>query len=146
MIVSVSLYLQPLSRVPNPGNTLYYWENAGYFAWKMNTGAPCSPDELVNLESAPIGGWHGQAYQFTAAYVDGHAASTHIEGHIWPHPHLPYYPTIIQRDYDDAHFRFGCAVVRGENWQIDTLPAALPRTGIPLADWEGSGSGDHPVE
>ena len=67
---------------------------------------------------------------------------------MWPPPHLAYYPELFQGHPDppDGLPPFFCAIVRGENWQLDTLPAALARTGISNADWEGSGSGDHPVE
>ncbi|MCH7527103.1 MAG: hypothetical protein IID39_06685, partial [Planctomycetes bacterium] len=146
-VLSYSPYLHPLSRIPNPGNTLYYLENAGYFAWLMEPDSYRNSNawkSRVNLESAPVGGWHGQRSQFTVAYVDGHAASTHIEGHMDPPPHLAYYPSQFPYEHGDyPHYAAG--IIRGENWQLDVLPAPPARTDVRSSDWV-PGTMQHPIE
>ncbi|MCH7525890.1 MAG: hypothetical protein IID39_00500 [Planctomycetes bacterium] len=144
--MSASVYFHPVSRVPNPGNTLYYWENAGGFAWAVEDESGCFHPDFWNFESAPVGGWHGGVYRFTASYVDGHAASIHMEGRIYPPPYvdLPAIPGYPDEPEIDRYFGL-CSVIRGPGWQLDVLPAAPVPTNISPGDY-GEGSRQTPVE
>ncbi len=109
-------FLRALSRVPTPGRTLMYLENAGRFAPRRQLVSTCSstPPLGVNMIE-PIRGWHGRNFLFNAAYVDGHVARTFIDGHL-PPPDISRYP--LSGDYQN----WRCVIYRGKGWQVDTLP------------------------
>ncbi len=124
---SNSAFLKPISRVPNPADTIYFIENAGRFAWRKNYGADgCSSlsGPLGNDVETIIKGWHGKPWEFAASFVDGHGAMTHIEGHNQPQPQLSSYPD------GDSYGTWHCVIIRGQNWQEDTLPAPPVLTDI----------------
>ncbi len=128
---SNAAFLKPLSRIPNAANTLYIIENAGRYAARKNYGAS-DGGACSYLSGLPTGdtvetvikGWHGKPWEFAASYVDGHAAMVHMAGHIQPQPHLSHYPN--GRTWEN----YRCVIMRGPNWQIDTLPATPVPTGI----------------
>ncbi len=133
MLRSNSSFLKPISRVPNPANTIYFIENCGRFGWRRSYGT----DGCSFLSGGPTGddietvikGWHGQPWYFAAAFVDAHAAMVKIEGHTIPQPTLPSYPPGPDgspRNWGNWH----CVIIRGLNWQQDTLPAPAVATTI----------------
>jgi prepilin-type N-terminal cleavage/methylation domain-containing protein len=138
--------LRPISRVPNPANTVYYMENAGRFAWLLETGEfvghprwSCVHDVdaywLSNTE--PIKGWHGRPLHFTTAFVDAHASVVEMEGRRWPPPQLASYPypsrfKVISGDLRKNYGGvWNCVIIRGKGWQLDCLPAPVLPSGIP---------------
>lgn len=142
---SNSSFLKPISRVPNPANTIYFMENCGRFAYRKNYGE----DDCSFLSGGPLGtdvesvikGWHGKPWQFVASFVDGHASVVNIEGHTHPQPQLSSYPArgAVDGDYQGYH----CVIIRGQGWQKDTLPAPPVQTNIECG---GSGVPVNPIE
>jgi len=127
---SNSAFLKPISRVPNPANTLYFIENVGKFGWRLNYGIDgCRLLSGANAQDVDtvIKGWHGRPWHFQVGYVDGHAATIKMEGHQHPQPKLSSYPD-CQPDADTGSIEqcwssWHCVIIRGPGWQIDTLPA-----------------------
>lgn len=126
-----SPFLRSISRVPNPGNTVYYTENSGRFGWHINLkdkGPNCEsltdgPHYSVSDDSSVVKGWHGRPFEFAVSFVDGHARVVKMEGHILPPPHLSSYPQLM--DYGALGYsEWFCHIMRGKGWQIDTFPAA----------------------
>ncbi len=119
---SNSAALRPLSRVPNPSNTIYYEENVGrsaFFADPQGFGGSCGsspyPDSVIH-------GWHGRDWIFNVAFADAHAGTVKMKG--FENPHLAEYPA---RSY--SYWR--CVIIRGPGYQKDTLPSPPVLTGIP---------------
>jgi len=127
---SNSPYLHRVSDLSAPSRTLSYYENNGRYAWSA---------EPTHLECLAIGGqpaipgivegWHGLDWTFNAAFIDGHA-----EGIFMKSFDNPYVEGV---NYD----QFFCVIIRGDNWQIDTLPASRVASGQILdssnrASWE----------
>lgn len=131
-LFSNSSFLKPLSRVPNPANTVYFMENCGRFGWRINYGTTDDCQFLSgDTPEAPerdIIGWHQKPYVFNVAYVDGHASVVTMRGHNHPQARLSSYPAWKGRptDYDFWH----CVINRGKDWQLDTLPAPPVDSGI----------------
>jgi prepilin-type N-terminal cleavage/methylation domain-containing protein len=130
---SNSAFLKPISRVPNPANTIYFIENVGRFGFRKNYGL----DGCGSLSGAlgkdvdtVIKGWHGRPWYFQASFVDGHAATIKMEGHQQPQPYLSSYPNCTE-EYERCHQYWHCVIFRGPGWQIDTLPAPSVPTQIP---------------
>ncbi|MHC4091330.1 MAG: hypothetical protein ACYSVY_13825 [Planctomycetota bacterium] len=118
--------LRPLSRIPNPSNTLYYEENVGRDAfWAEPQGYPgCAepspfPDSVVH-------GWHGctqktKDWLFNVSFADAHAGTVKMKG--YQNPHLSEYP---QWDYS-----YWCRIIcRGPGYQRDTLPSPTVHTEV----------------
>ena len=137
---SNSSFLKPISRVPNPANTLYFMENAGRFGYRANSGLNgCGGGASGSLGSdvlTVIKGWHGRAYTFQVSFVDGHAGTVRMEGHQVPAPVLGRYPSgapcCCPNGGEGAacHTCWRCVIFRGRGWQIDTLPAPSVVTNI----------------
>lgn len=137
---SNSPYMRPISRIPTPARTLYYEENIGRWAWAVRR-EPC---QIVQPGVDPgitkvIRGWHGADWTFNRAFADGHAdyqkvivEGTEDAGGYFQHyrpEHLDSYPAF--GDIVDTTFDFyRCIIVRGPNWQKDTLPQATIETGL----------------
>jgi prepilin-type N-terminal cleavage/methylation domain-containing protein/prepilin-type processing-associated H-X9-DG protein len=123
---SNSPYLRPLSRIPNPANTLYYEENVGRFAW-MRYPDPCP---IADVEGVPARarGWHGNWWNFQVAFADGHAGYIVMNG--YQPVHLSHYP-LNEYGYQHSYETLQCVIVRGDNWQKDTLPAPAVFTNHP---------------
>lgn len=148
---SNSMYRRPMSRVPNPANTLMYYENAArYAAYANNSIANGGEYEQTDCfwpyayGAFTAKGYHGQDFHFNAAFGDGHAAYVKIKGHGLVH----YAEGVVA-----ATNR--CILHRGIGYQWDTLPAALVpthkkrygdiegHTDSPRPDTSGGGSGDY---
>ncbi len=131
-LMSNSPFLRPISRVPNPGNTILIMENCGLFAWRMNYGIDgCeSLSGVLGTDVATrVLGWHGSPWVFATAFVDGHAGLTRMEGHEHPQAHLLRYPG-CDGDLDQCYDGYHCTIIRGPGWQMDTLPAPPIATDI----------------
>ncbi len=143
--VSIGPLLRPISRVPNPANTVYYMENAGRFAWVFHlserrfvyTGCLSPREDPWRCNDEHIKGWHGRPFHFTTAFVDGHAGVAKMEGRQWPPPELRKYPLLTTNAIDARwlegrrlYHQWACATIRGPGWQLDCLPAAPVASGI----------------
>ncbi len=155
---SNSMYMRPLSRVPNPSNTVLYWENAARFAsWAPN------PEEYdqegcywgtglyarAASENMEARGFHSQPWHFNVSFGDGHATWIKIKGH-------GQVEGIAHQLNNNGFCRpsgggstCDCVLIRGLGWQLDTLPArpvpmeqkigapsSGPVSGTPGAEWE----------
>ncbi len=120
--------LRPLSRIPNPSNTLYYEENVGRYAfWAEPQGSPGCDDSSPFPDSV-VHGWHGRDWIFNVSFVDAHASAVKMKG--YQNPHLSEYP-----QYDYPHW---CRVIcRGPGYQRDTLPSPDVPTSIPCTTAAG---------
>ena len=127
---SNSPYLRPVSRIPNPANTLYYEENCGRFAFKADPQPEaCDYEPVYDI----VHGWHGRDWNFNAAFADGHAKTIRIKGVAVPPPHLASYPNCPPWCYQT----WDCVIIRGEGWQIDTLPGPHVETRLPCTTASG---------
>ena len=123
---SNSAYGRPLSRVPNPANTLYYQEHCSYFA---NSVAPIPANCTGENYEGPnfiIRGWHKRDFFFNVSFCDAHAETVKLRG--FKNPMLAEYPGFS--DDEDGYNHWKCVIFRGEGWQRDTLPSATIPTGI----------------
>ena len=113
---SNSPYLHRMSDILAPSNTLAYQENNGRFAW---SAFPETCTDIAGIHGIPetVHGWHGKDWTFNAAFIDGHADTIYMRG--YDNPDIGRYP----EGTDFNHLN--CIIIRGEGWQIDTLP--LPR-------------------
>ncbi|NOT00512.1 MAG: prepilin-type N-terminal cleavage/methylation domain-containing protein [Phycisphaerales bacterium] len=108
---SNSPYLRPFSRIPNPARTIYYEENAGRFGWMR------APEQCPFLQGIPskFKGWHGRTWINQVVFADAHVDTIRMEG--YRAERLSHYPPGASFD------SYQCIIVRGENWQKDTLPS-----------------------
>lgn len=126
-LLSNSPFLRPATRVPNPRHTILFQENAGRFAWRSNYGY--GTDDCQSISGLlsnddtdnPVYGWHGTPNIFEAAFVDGHAGTIHMKGHIQPQPDIGHFPPFNGQPTNYQNWR--CTIIRGSGWQLDTLPA-----------------------
>jgi prepilin-type N-terminal cleavage/methylation domain-containing protein len=131
---SNSMYRRPLSRVPNPTNTVMFWENSAKFAFLANNDV-LDGGEYDQSSPAAAGcywpydqgafvahGHHGKDWHFNVSFGDGHSTFIKIKGHGITHLGEHNMPVSCPRG------RCACIMVRGLGWQIDTLPADLIRT------------------
>jgi hypothetical protein len=132
---SNSPYLRSLSRVPNPARTYNYEENIGRWAWtaKRLPGECSFVGEGVDPgPTKSIRGWHGKAWVYNHAFVDGHAARSaiYIEGTEDSEGYAQHY--LIEQVFEDdlSQEGFQCIIVRGDGWQKDTLPDPRIETGL----------------
>ncbi len=121
---SNSPYMHRMSEIVAPSTTLAYQENNGRFAW---TAAPDRCDFIPGIPG-PVRGWHGKDWTFNAAYIDGHAGAMYMRG--YNNPDIGRYPE------GASYGGFRCIIIRGEGWQIDTLPLPRVPTGV---SHDGSG-------
>ncbi len=117
---SNSPYLHRMSELLAPARTLAYQENNGRFAW---TAAPEADACLWICEGIPgtARGWHGKDWTFNAAFIDGHADTIYMRG---------YRCEQAFEDQDCESHSLRCIIIRGEGWQIDTLPVTYTPTGL----------------
>lgn len=112
---SNSPYLRPISRIPNPGRTIAYMENNGRSAWFAPPDpCPFGVSDLFGVAS----GWHGKDWTFNAAFIDGGVETIRMRG---------YRPERIPNSELASGF-LDCITVRGDGWQVDTLPSPLIST------------------
>ena len=130
---SNSSFARPASRIPAPARTILYLENCGRYGFRRNYGIDgCSClSGCGDIPQAPIRGWHGQDFVFSVAFSDGHVSPTFIDGHLHPQPNIGRYPDISGSPTSYSFWR--CVIIRGDDWQIDTLPAPPVGSGIPCA-------------
>jgi len=126
LMQSNSPYLHRMSEMRSPATTLAYQENNGRFAW---AAAPEQPECEWIGPGLPgtVRGWHGKDWTFNAAFLDGHADEIYMRGYDNPRVMIPYSP---------LSDRYRCIIIRGENWQKDTLPAEPVETHLV---WGGVG-------
>ncbi|MFQ5491098.1 MAG: type II secretion system protein [Phycisphaerae bacterium] len=123
---SNSPFLRPLSRVPNPANTIYYMEMATRGAFSAPGYQPENTDcDYGRDEIKLVKGWHKRDWIFQTAFVDTHAEATKIRG--IKAPQLAEYPP----SYGSNPFDWWkCVIFRGDGWQLDTLPSPTMLTKI----------------
>lgn len=109
--------LHPLSSIVNPSRTIPYQENAGLFGWRA---VPTQPAVCFVQTEGEANGWHGKTWTFHAAFVDGRVGSIFMRG-FTPEP-IAHSPVGVSATE--------CITIRGDGWQVDTLPAPLTRTGL----------------
>ncbi len=132
---SNSMYQRPLSRTPNPTNTVMLNEAAARFAFFANNteeynqsnsqcGWPFSHGDFIAK------GFHKKDFKFNVAFGDGHASFIKIKGYGLVNFTLTSMPPgctgIVSCD---------CIFVRGLGWQLDTLPAETLDT---TKEWAGN--------
>ena len=123
--------LRPLSRIPKMSNTLLFIEGNGRWAWEWSD----SPDECggSNTPGAYTLGWHGRKFRFAVAYADAHADSVDMQGKICPAPDLGgQFPAAYGNPSTYDYWKN--VIVRGPNWQIDTLPSPPIETEMYVVD------------
>ena len=136
LCMSNAPFLHRLSDIVNPAQTVYYLENCGRYAFQANP----QPPDCGGGQEGVVRGWHGRDWIFNVAFVDGRVEPVKIKG--FQNPHLGHYPV---QDY--SHWK--CLIVRGDNWQLDTLPLAPVYTTIPCdrrEDDPAQGCGDRDIE
>ncbi len=149
IILSMSPLFRPLTQVPNPANTVYFMDNAGRFAWRVDTDAKLprcwtnadGPHFARTAVESEIKGWHRRPYHFPMSFIDGHAGMVHMKGHILPEPRQSQYPPhpLVGFGDLDNHEGWRCHIIRGRGWQLDTLPAAA--IAVPIeCDYSSVGS------
>ena len=139
---SNSPFARRLTEIVDPVHTILYQENCGLFAYRAcPQGSPGQECDLGSGDTSTVRGWHGRPWWFNAAFVDGHADTIHMRG--YDNPRLGRYPYC---DPDDPEASFGiwkCVIIRGRNWQKDTLPLVPAPTDI----WcGGKGCGQEDAE
>jgi len=128
-LLSNGIYLRPMSRVPNPTNTVMYWENSARFAmfadWPDYPGGQVSEDCVTRFGSAGgapyvAKGWHGIDWNFNVGFGDGHVDWVRIRS---------YGIATGNKQHPDCGDRDSslciCVLVRGPDWQLDTLPGGF---------------------
>ena len=123
-----AIYNRPLSRVPTPANTVAYWENSARFASKADDESMEDQveEDCVDRKTEAQGyiarGWHGEPWHFNVAMGDGHASWVKIRGFA----RATGIPTLL--DCGNENARCICVIIRGNGWQLDTLPAPFVKT------------------
>ncbi len=120
---SNSPFMRPMSRVPAPTNTVYYEENVGRWGYLFfPQGTPGQECELRDpWDVGTMRGWHGREWMMNVSFCDGHAGTIKMKG--YDNPHLSAYPN---SDFET----WKCVIIRGQGWQIDTLPSPMVTTDI----------------
>ncbi len=134
---SNSMYQRPLSRTPNPTNTVLFNEAAARFAFFANNldeydqsdsgcGWPFTHGDYIAK------GFHKRDFQFNVAFGDGHASFIKIKGYGLVDFSLNSMPPGCT-----GQTSCQCIFVRGLGWQLDTLPAETLDT---TKEWAGNSS------
>ncbi|MCP4246548.1 MAG: prepilin-type N-terminal cleavage/methylation domain-containing protein [bacterium] len=117
-----------LGDIVDPARTIYYFETCAQFAFMV--GPQGDPGEDCGTAPWPepvVWGWHRPPWQFNAAFVDGHAATIHMRG--FSNPRLGRYPE--SGGFPDPYQYWRCVIIRGGEWQLDTLPLPPVEFDIP---------------
>ncbi len=126
---SNSPYQRSLSRVPNPGNTILYMENAARYAFYADN------DELDQTDGwwpytyggFTANGWHKTPFRFNVGFCDGSSRKVKIKGH-----------GNVQYGAGTIASTSRTVLLRGLDWQVDTLPGAFLKTNkVRSADIDG---------
>jgi hypothetical protein len=120
-------FMRPASTIPSPARTLSYVENAGKFAWRANFGDDDGCGSVSGTPGGTVRGWHGSPWNFITAFVDGHVRRTYMQGRLTPQPNIGRFPDF------DSYEQWRCVIIRGIDWQMDTLPASPFLTDIPCS-------------
>ena len=125
MLMSNTAFLRPLSRIPNPANTLYYIEGCGKLAYHAE---PQPGDAEGTGINEVFKGWHKRDWFFDASFCDGHAENIKIRGR--KSPRLSEYPALPGTPIEPtaAWMHWRGVIARGDGWQIDTLPSPPVQT------------------
>jgi len=133
-VQTLTPFLRPLSRIRNTANTVLYQEANSLYAYNLKVPESnwndCGYDDAPN---ASVKGWHGSNWMFTACFTDGHAAVIRMRGCDQPPADLgSTYP----RDLGGTNLYdiWKCVQIRGNGWQLDTLPAPPISIGLTCAD------------
>jgi len=118
-IGSNSPFLHRLSELTHVDRTLAYYENVGRYAWSAGP-TPTDCVDIVGSEilPGPVTGWHGETWVFNGVFIDGHADRIFMRSFDNPQVH----------EDGDAQRGHRCIIIRGENWNKDTLPVPFART------------------
>lgn len=114
---SASPYFHRLSGLLNPSRTVLFQENCGRFAW----AAAEDPCDFMTGVRGGADGWHGKPWTFNATFVDGHAEAIYMRG---------YRPELVFPDDASLQNTFRCVIIRGDRWQLDTLPVPSVYIGL----------------
>lgn len=136
-----SPYLRPLSDVKSPATTVLYYENNGRYAWSAGP-TPDQCDFIGPKPPGPIRGWHGKYWMFNAAFVDGRVDTIYMRA--FRNSILPYSPDSMTSP-EQASEQYRCVMIRGDGWQLDTLPASPIDGGIDFS-FSGRPSWEHGIE
>ncbi|MCB9850932.1 MAG: prepilin-type N-terminal cleavage/methylation domain-containing protein [Phycisphaerales bacterium] len=140
-----SMYARPLSRVPNPTNSVMYWEVAARFAFYAPNTAEYDQTgcywttgnyQRAKTENMVAHGFHGQDWNFNVAFGDGHSSWIKVQGHGHDYALEQKLPTLAAPYC--SQYSCNCIVVRGLGWQADTLPAK-PLSTTKVASEAGAG-------
>jgi hypothetical protein len=131
-MLSNSPYLHRVSELLAPSSTLAFLENSGRFAW--SAGPTPEGCQFTGYIAGQARGWHGQDWTFNASFVDAHAESIYMRSY--------YNPQIYLDQSSGSYSEYRCIIIRGDNWQMDTLPVPFTPTGLTnpyggRASWEG---------
>lgn len=133
-VQSNSIYRRPMSRVPNPTNTVLYWEAAAMYAlWAPNTEeydqSGCYWNTGLYSKAKSEGfianGFHTDPWHFNVSFGDGHASWIKLKGHGKVNG-IANYLVNGSGGYCQANgggTTCDCILVRGLEWQQDCLPA-----------------------
>ncbi|MBN1513863.1 MAG: prepilin-type N-terminal cleavage/methylation domain-containing protein [Phycisphaerae bacterium] len=134
-VQTLTPFLRPLSRIRNTANTVLYQEANSLYAYSLKV-PEINWSGCNYLEDAPNGvvkGWHGRDWMFTACFTDGHAAVIKMRGCEQPPADLgSTYPRDIGGS--DPYNAWKCVQIRGNGWQLDTLPSPPISIGLTCAD------------
>jgi prepilin-type N-terminal cleavage/methylation domain-containing protein len=135
---SNSPYLRPQSRIPNASNTLLYWENVGRYCWQHDDPCQDTFNDILPSPPYPEGRegptWHQRGWYFNSAFSDGSARQIMMKSYNrLVLPNVPPWCGSPQQCW--------CVIIRGDGWQIDTMPApfvvtehSCPNAGRPSQD------------
>jgi len=125
---SLAPALRPLSRVPNPSNTLYYEENVGRYTFTNEPDPPVDPDYTACGAPTPgvVNGWHGRPWYFNVSFADASARQIKLKGYFAPR--LADYPDC--GGWADCFMYWRCVIIRGQGYQRDVLPSPPVATDI----------------
>ena len=132
-VQTLTPFLRPLSRIRNTANTVLYQEANSLYAYNLKVPESsfndCGYDDAPN---ATVKGWHGSNWLFTACFTDGHAAVIRMRGCEQPPADLgSTYPRDLGGT--DLYNVWKCVQIRGNGWQLDTLPSPPISIGLTCA-------------
>jgi prepilin-type N-terminal cleavage/methylation domain-containing protein len=119
-IDSNSMYSRSLSQVPNPSNTVLFFENAGRYAYYANNTEDYNQTGChwpYAFGDFTAKGFHGIDFHFNTSFGDGHATWQKIKGH-----------GLVEYSLGVVEAQNRCVLLRGLGYQFDTLPAAFVET------------------
>jgi prepilin-type N-terminal cleavage/methylation domain-containing protein len=130
---SNAIYARPMSRVPNPANTVLYWENAARYGSRATNNKSKGGEYWQDVpgcywpyaEGAQTAyGNHATPWWFNVSFGDGHSTWIKIRGH----GGLTETRVPPQCGTSASNSICSCIYVRGNGWQIDCLPGDLVTT------------------